>query len=457
MFEGAFELIHPRGEAHRLIHLVDAADSTGWSAGIPYDLVILSADAWGTSQLKATLLEASGRLAQDGLLWLTARASDRRRMAETISEAGLRVAARLVQLPNPSAVSTLVPLELMGNNDVTNLTARQPHLRRLAAAGLRVPGTGRLIELAYHGVGFVLTKLEAPAPYDWLYRLAGAEPQGRAVVLRRSWNHPGAVTCYVFWGAPSRLQAVAKVSAKGEPAARVDREAENLETVARGAASCSVEVPRIIAVRQDGRAVLLMAAMQGELAAGLLRRNPQQSRILLRRIMDWLIRWNQATVSKTLDDNPAVREFESNMLLAERAGGIHQNFLAALRSTDVELRASIPSVAAHRDLTMWNVLVQDVPLCDFFYALLDAAAAAEGYRDQVAAFEKVFIAPPQPEGIELGLKAGSALGLTREQVSHCFHLCWLHHAANELRRDPVREGPFLRILRRVSGQHVRFQ
>ena len=63
-------------------------------------------------------------------------------------------------------------------------------------------------------------------------------------------------------------------------------------------------------------------------------------------------------------------------------------------------------VARHNDLTMWNVLLdgrgsiglldwaeaEDAgsPLTDFFYSVVDAAAACDAYRDRLAAVRSCF-------------------------------------------------------------------
>jgi hypothetical protein len=133
------------------------------------------------------------------------------------------------------------------------------------------------------------------------------------------------------------------------------------------------------------------------------------------------------------------------------------------RSTDLGGTA-VPLVAAHNDLTMWNVRLgadgalgildwaeadsESLPLTDLFYAVADAAAACDGYRDRIAAARSCF----EPGGARtatvgpLTERAIAALSLSRAAADLCFHACWLRHAANERAMDGA-DGPFAEIVR----------
>jgi hypothetical protein len=122
----------------------------------------------------------------------------------------------------------------------------------------------------------------------------------------------------------------------------------------------------------------------------------------------------------------------------------------------------MPFVAAHNDLTMVNVfLPQDglgivdwedasdegLPLVDFYYSVVDAAAASMRYADRGEAFNRCF---GEASGLAVRheQKLMRALALTPAQAELCFHSCWLTYAARE-RRAATSPGPFLEIARRL--------
>ena len=91
-----------------------------------------------------------------------------------------------------------------------------------------------------------------------------------------------------------------------------------------------------------------------------------------------------------------------------------------------------------------------LPLTDFFYAIGDAAAACDGYRDRLEAVRACFVPGGQRADLVAPLqeRLRTSLGLSREAAELCFHACWLRHAANEQRRAvPGEQRPFLEIVR----------
>jgi aminoglycoside phosphotransferase (APT) family kinase protein len=134
------------------------------------------------------------------------------------------------------------------------------------------------------------------------------------------------------------------------------------------------------------------------------------------------------------------------------------------------LGAPMPRVATHNDLTTHNVLLHagsapaildweaarpdGVPLSDFFYAVADAVGTAEG-EDADASFLHCFrTGSAIGEQVRLASeRLRRASGLEAALVPICFHACWIHHAANELRKEPEASGrPFLRIVSRLASQ-----
>ena len=126
------------------------------------------------------------------------------------------------------------------------------------------------------------------------------------------------------------------------------------------------------------------------------------------------------------------------------------------------------TVAAHNDLTMFNVLLgrdrtlgivdweeateEALPLMDLAYAAVDAVAAAGRYRDRVAAFHAAYgRAGRSRDRIEaLTERLAARLRLPADLAELSFHACWLLHARNELRERGVDAGgPFVQIVQQV--------
>jgi hypothetical protein len=119
---------------------------------------------------------------------------------------------------------------------------------------------------------------------------------------------------------------------------------------------------------------------------------------------------------------------------------------------------------------MWNVLLDrkgtvgvidwaeardaGLPLTDFFYAVVDAAAACEGYADRLGALRGCFEGGGARADAAMALRERLrlSLGLSVQAVELSFHSCWLRHAANELRASPSADRPFLEIVRWLARQ-----
>ena len=126
--------------------------------------------------------------------------------------------------------------------------------------------------------------------------------------------------------------------------------------------------------------------------------------------------------------------------------------------------AAVPLVAAHGDLTMWNILLDNrgplsvvdweaaressFPLVDFFYAMTDTVVVARGY-DRTKALKECF-APGGLYGGEvrnLLLKVTRALEIPQSFTDLCLHACLLRHAVNEQRMSEASEAqPFLKAV-----------
>ncbi len=138
------------------------------------------------------------------------------------------------------------------------------------------------------------------------------------------------------------------------------------------------------------------------------------------------------------------------------------------RRCEQALGHTVPLVAAHNDLTMWNVLLDDdsvgvvdwvsareqaLPLGDYYYSLVDAVAATDRYKDRHAAFRRCF---DGKEAARKGERSPFFRELTPAVQDLCFHACWLHLAANEQRcDDPANGRPFLRTAQSLAAAVLR--
>jgi hypothetical protein len=101
--------------------------------------------------------------------------------------------------------------------------------------------------------------------------------------------------------------------------------------------------------------------------------------------------------------------------------------------------------------------VEALPLGDFFYAAADASAAVRRYADRLRAFKACSTA----NGIHaqttrrLHLRLRRALNISSDVATLCFHACWLHHAANELRAAEASDArPFLEIMQWLASNRA---
>ena len=92
---------------------------------------------------------------------------------------------------------------------------------------------------------------------------------------------------------------------------------------------------------------------------------------------------------------------------------------------------------------------EGLPLTDFIYAAVDAAAACDGYRCRLDALRSCFLSGGSraPAVATLQERLRASLQLSPPALELAFHACWLHHALNEQRTGSGGEGPFLEIVR----------
>jgi hypothetical protein len=326
--------------------------------------------------------------------------------------------------------------------------------RRRAAVAVRLPGAAAAARLAPTVLVTTPRASAAPLPLERLL----PEADLRRLGIRPSTGHAGVAAVWATRG--RKAFAWVKVG-------DVDAEAAALRAAQRTAVTTAVRVPAVLGC--DG-GMLATGALEGTRVEHLLAGNPADAGAVCRAIVCWLAEWGRRS---RVEREISAGDLEAWLLAPARrlADCLDAGYPAWLASTFASLagrRATL--AAAHRDLTMFNVLrdgpryavldweaatAQAPPFLDAPYAIVDAVAACDGYRDRPASFERCFgssAAAARALAADLlePVRAGEGDPLLR---SAAFHACWLGHAVNDLaRRGPG--GAFVEIARRLSADPV---
>jgi hypothetical protein len=221
------------------------------------------------------------------------------------------------------------------------------------------------------------------------------------------------------------------------------------------ARAAGARIPRVLASGRAGRhPALVETPLGGRPAARVLRHEPERLADVAGGIASWLARWSAATARPRV---AAAGWIEQELLDSDF---VRRDLPASYRDWLADRCASlagtaVPLVAAHNDLTMWNIRLDvpggpgvldwaeargdALPLTDLVYAVADAAAACDGYRDRAAAARAPLVEA-------LAERQSAALELRPSLSELCLHACWLRHAANE-REAGAPERPFAEIVR----------
>jgi aminoglycoside phosphotransferase len=352
---------------------------------------------------------------------------------------------------------------------------------------MQLPGVTALAHTLLSDVGLVVRRPGAPPESTWFTGLIDGEAEVSGLVLNTSWRGPsGAVLLHAVDQRRGEALAIAKTWLSPEGDDAVEREARGLEDVAARAGQFGVRVPRLLSRGTLGeQPYVAESAVPGEKAAVLLHSRPQLLPALLAGLAGWLRKWNTATAQArvlTEESLGAVLLGPAAELLPALglppALGAPAGYMGDLQALAARLLGQrMPLVAAHGDLTMVNVLVDRakhlgvidwetaspsaLPLVDFYYAVVDAVAAVDDYRDRPAAYAACFTPGGRYRGLVASLQAElvEELRLTPDQAALTFHAAWLKYALAE-QRETAKTSPteFLEIARRAaptSSEHER--
>ncbi len=475
------ELLHPDGKADRSLVFGGNCPAsllpTGCvSTGQVGDLVILAPtilecrdDTW----LQDAMQSLARCLAIDGIAYVLAPRHLRLRIAKLLCKHGLVIDTWIAHFPNWVSNRYLVPLRhVPARYAFTKLMPMGSWQRRFSKMSFSFPGTANLLGIVASSVGVVARRPHARPLFNWLFEINGKSQRGGEVLLSTSWRgQDGAVVIHRFLEGQVMPSAVAKAAPTGISEAKHASERSMLVGLGPSAKMAGAEVPQYLNLEKLGaRSVLLQTAVSGQSADLVLAAQPSRVLDIMERLGCWLERWNRlTTIRKPLDLEQASGSFTHPLeLLAPllKEGERYRDWLATRCSKS--LGVLIPFVSAHKDLTMFNVFLdesrlgivdwetaseQDFPLADFFYAVTDAVMVAKQNADRPQAFDACFA--PGGDYVDLVVRIlrrlVHAIEIPADAIDLCFHACWLHHAVNEhYVSKPSDPRPFLEIVQRLA-------
>ena len=478
------ELLLPHGTSRRSA-LIGTSCPTALhpgSCGHPdasLDLVVLAPTAIecrSPGWLAAAATAAAGRLDADGLVYALVPAPWRRQTIQLLRRQGLQPEDALLHVPDWSTTSYLVPIQRGALHYAsTRLIATSRWRRLLSRLARSTPGALALLPQLLPAVAVVARRPGSAASFAWLDQLAPPAHQRPPVVMSTSWRGPGgAVVLHRLGGPRGTVDVVGKLLPTASNHHDLIREAGALAGLGSLARRIGTAVPQALGLEPVGsRLLLLQSAMEGEPVSLLLARAPGRLYEVLERLSAWLADWSRATATMTTLDAGMLQrvllEPAAELAPLLEHGDAYTLWLRARCRSALGLR--LPLVAVHNDLTMRNLLLdergrlsvvdwecasaQGLPLGDFYYAVVDAVAATDGYRSRVAAARACFTPGGAYTGLLGRLQAQlvQALALQPLVVELALHACWLSHACREQRQAlPGADRPFLELVAWLAAQ-----
>lgn len=422
------------------------------------ELVVIAPAAAADRAAERAAAAGAAALTEAGVAYVFAPPRSRLRLLRLLRREGLLATAAFVHVRGTRGDDLLVQLEPRALRYAADALVGAPAALRAAVRVLPPRGLSPAAVLAPR-VGVAVRRRDAPPLAAWLRATSGAPPEG--LILRRvRTRDEHNLFAYALGDRP----IIVKVR---DGTAETDGLAQHGAAAARAGAAVAEAVD--LAGGPPGAAALTL--LEGVAASTVLERRPAELAGVIERVTGWLARWNLETAAasvvteRLLEDEllaPA-RLLESTL----RDGTRYRAWLEERSSAWIG--AELPLVAAHLDLTMANVLLgrdggigvvdwaqareNRLPLTDFFYAVTDAAAAVAGYRDRLAAFRSCFAGGAHSTlARHLERVLAESLGVSPAVCELCFHACWLHHAANELRQRPDGPAPFVEIVDAVAAE-----
>lgn len=461
-------LLHPKGYARRGAIIGPSTPTYRDDDALDVVLLMPAVEQWRNLSWRIeALATTAAALAPDGIVFAVApRRRHRRSMRTALANNGLRIVEQVAVLPSRSEPRHLVPL---GAASVGHALLQIPRGGALAAKVGRVAAETGVLGRLLPAVGYLAQRPGSIPRLNWL---GGRDSASRgAWLVRGNWRgHAGATVVLALEPSSSQVSLVAKVGNPDDAA----REAQALRTVAAGAAFNGMRTATWLrSLRLREKVAIIEEGIEGQPGAVWLARRPGRLNEFLAMLVRWLEQWAMASREDAVIE---VSEFHAAVLKpAQRLTSMladpdsYLDWLAGLGNRVVGTR--LARIAAHNDLTMWNVLVapsgrigvldwaesqaRTIPLGDVAYAVVDAVASVERYRSRPDAFAACFSPDARrPQGVGWLRQVAAKLDLSGDAQALCFHACWLRHAVNELEQEQGRAGPFIAIVRQLAAQRA---
>lgn len=417
------------------------------------------------------IAEGAQRLADAGLIWVIVPPRWRHQTDARLRNHGLILRDTVVLTPPWPDTEHLVPLRAPVLRDAL---ARHLHRRRSAAwAGGAIVATQsgrRLARRLAPGCALVAGRVGSTPPH-WLQSISPGAPPGAMPLVSRGRRSDAQVAILLAAPDAGRPGFAVKAGLNVGGRVRVRTEAQALAAHGPLARRAGAEIPVALNVPGIPDWALVTNALDGRPAASVLAAAPHRWPGIARSISDWLLNWNQSTLTTTLASaEMLVSALTGPARSLMRLGRTTAAYLAAMEELAHAIRdRPMPYVATHNDLTMTNVIVREdgigivdwetaapvgVPLADLFYTLTDAVARATRCRPAQALSQHGHDSGRSPNTMNaLTGEHARALGLTDLHRRFAFHSCWLHHAGEELKRG-VTNGPFSEVVATIGSRRI---
>lgn len=468
------ECLHPNGSANRVRVIGSGQMGTlcmtchTLDTGLA-DLIVLApscSELKTSGWLAAAVQDISEQLARNGIVYGLIPRPWRWRAAQLLRQCGLPAEDYFLHLPNWASSRYLVPLQSgPAAYALSMLIPVRPTRRQLMLALLRLPGGTLILRDLLPWIGFVSRRRSQRPLFAWAFNASSAPPGGATLSFNAS-GQSSSLVLHLFEGWQSHPSAVLKRLWSAAPMADAPDEAANLVAFRYCVQHAGAELPALLAVNQlAGQPVLVESVVRGRSAAALLTSKGNRFTQVMERLTAWLEHWQRVTASSGADDGHWLeRECLSPANRLAALLGSHTAYRLWLAEQGHAWLNRVPLVAAHHDLTMWNVLLTEdgglgivdwaaahaasLPLTDFCYAFVDAAVIARHWDRQRACGESFNVGGKLAPLARAWLKRlQHPLQISNELAEFCVHACFLRHAANESEfAAPGQPQPFLQII-----------
>lgn len=475
-----FDLWHPSARPRRRaviggtrtdFALPDDARSRGDEA--PADLVVVAPgqDAVDRRWVDRAVAAAVARMAPDAVLWISVPRAARHAAERALRRYGLILREAVLLVPAGAAPTHLVSIRAASLADAARRHFGVPNALAVVLRLLGANPAGRA--LLRHGApacGLLATSSRDVELLSWMHDLDGT-PVAASAVATGPRRDARVVVAMRYPADAHEPDLAVKVALDDAGCRRLERERKALVTLGPAArlAAASVPTPRPFSAPW----LLVNNALSGVPASTVLWRRPDRMPAIVTQLAGWLLTWTSANAIRVSGPPERMRRLvlEPIRRVAQTSGvgGELAPYLSAVERLAVGIEHQELVVApAHNDLTMSNVLLdgerlgvidweaaaaEDLPLCDLWYALVDAIARADRSSHRAAVLRLVSAGPGVSMLAALPERHAAALSCSAQQSLLAFHCCWLRHAADELIRGED-AGPFLSVVRSVAAERL---